>query len=211
MGVNPASPAGVKAHMMGVIHMSWAVISCSTPAVASRGVDGDCLCDWRHLARLLHLMQTSHPTHQLVRTSAECANIRMDVLSPVWVNEFFMESLEAWVSKEGSGWCLKGTVCEDDVAGDLGRQPACHKNSHDDFDRVGDLAQLPSVVALCFPFCFLSACSGFLAVAGRVDSSAADLSSNSALSVGVGHCLRMRNGVLNLRKYSNSIRNQFRR
>ena len=206
MGVNPASPPGVKTHMMGVIHpvihMSWPVISCSTPAVASRSVGGDCLCDWRHLAWLLHLMQTSHPTHQLVRTSAECANIRMDGFSPVWVNEFFMESLEAWVSKEGSGgWCLKGTVGEDDVAGDLRRQPARHKNSHDDLDRVGDLGESPSVVALCFPFCPLSLSSCLLCAAGGVDSSAADLSSNSALSVSVGHCLRMRNGVLNLRKY----------
>jgi hypothetical protein len=121
--------------------------------------------------------------------------------SPICVNEFFIESLEAWVSKEGSGGCFKSTVVEDNVAGDFVGKPACHQHSHDYFDRVGDLGESPSVVALGFPFCPLSLSSCLLCAAGGVDSSAADLSSDSALSVSVGHCLRMRNGVLNLRKY----------
>ena len=106
-----------------------------------------------------------------------------------------------WIVEERGGGCIECTVGEDDVAGDLVGQPASHQYSQNDLDWVGDLRELPFVVAICFLYRSLSVCSCLFGAAGGVDSSAADLSTNSALSVSVGHCVcGVRNGVLKLRK-----------
>ena len=122
-------------------------------------------------------------------TTAKSRNIGVHWLCPVWINELIPETLEIRVVEERGGGRFECTVGEDDVAGDLGGQPASHQYSQNDLDWVRDLRELPSVIAFCFLLRPLSICSCLFGAPGGVDLSAADLSSGSTLSVSVGHCV----------------------
>ena len=167
---------------------------------------GYCPCDGRHLPQEVReastdasidapfvdlLVNTQKPTARgfMGGTTAKSRNIGMKGLSPVWINELVPESLEIRVVEERGGGCFERAVGEDDVAGDLVGQPACHQYSHNDLDWVGDLRESPSVIAFCFLLRSLSICSCLFGAPGGVDSSAADLRSGSTLSVRVGHCV----------------------